>query len=463
MSSQDKHRGSWTGSTGFILAAVGSAVGLGNIWKFPYITGVNGGGAFVLLYLLCLAIVGLPLLIAEMTLGRLSGKASFGTYTTLAPPERGGRSWGGFGALIIISSFFLMSFYSVVGGWTIAYFVKAISGEFGPQASSDVPAIFDNFIADPVQGTLFHVLFMGACITFVMRGVSRGIERASKIMMPLLALLLLILLAHSLTMPGAGEALRFMFYPDFSQLKPTAILEAMGHSFFTLSLGMGVMIVYGSYLSKKSSIFISAAAVGIADTAIALAAGVTIFGIVFSAGLAPGSGPGLIFVTLPSLFAGLPFGSIWAVLFFLLLAVAALTSGISILEVSVSFVVEHLKISRQKVTLAIGAFITALGLLSVFSFNILSDITLITLHNGGEPKPLNIFDTMDYLISNWALTIGGLGAALFTGWAVPREQIWNELKGDVLGKTGFTIWLSITRFIAPVAVVFVLLHSVGVF
>lgn len=460
---EEQKRGSWTGAAGFILAAVGSAVGLGNIWKFPYIAGNNGGGAFVLIYILCLAIIGLPLLIAEMTIGRLSGKAAFGTYSSLAPTERGGRAWAGFGALIIVSSFFLLSFYSVVGGWTIAYFVKALTGTFDAQAAKTSQAIFENFVADPIQGVFYHLIFMAICMAVVARGVSKGIEHASKIMMPILSLLLLVLLAYSLTTPGAGQALRFMFYPDFSKLHPAAILEAMGHSFFTLSLGMGVMIVYGSYLDKKNSIFKAGATVALADTAIALIAGVTIFGIVFSAGQAPEQGPGLIFITLPALFAQLHFGSLWAVMFFLLLAFAALTSGISIIEVTVSYAVDQHRISRKKATLYIGSFIFLLGLLSVFSFNILADITLLTLHSSGSPKKLNIFDTFDYLISNWSLTIGGLGIALFTGWAVPRAQIWNELKDDALGKIGFSIWLSITRFIAPIAVIFVLLHSIGVF
>ncbi len=463
MTAPAKKRETWNSSTGFILAAIGSAVGLGNIWKFPYIAGQNGGGAFVIIYMLCLAFVGLPLMIGEMTLGRLAKQGPVGTYASLAPKSRGGKLWTIFGALIIVSTFILLSFYSVIGGWTIGYLFKTLTGTLSAGGAQSSGQVFDSFIADPVQSTLYHTIFMAICVGVVIGGVSKGIERASFILLPLLCLLLLILFGYSLTTPGAGEALRFMFYPDFSKLTPAAILEAMGHSFFTLSLGMGVMIVYGSYLKDKDSIFKAAGAVALADTAIALIAGVTIFGIVFSAGIEPGQGPGLIFVTLPSLFVNLPFGIVWGVLFFLLLAFAAITSGISILEVTVSYFVDTYGFARNKTALIIGATIFAFGMLSVLSFNLLSDVVLLTLHNGGKIKELGIFDTFDYLVSNWALTLGGLGVALFVGWGVPRADVWNELKDDALGKTGFTIWLMTTRFLAPIAVILVLLHSIGVF
>ncbi len=458
MSANDKPREHWSGSFGFVLAAVGSAVGLGNVWKFPYITGINGGGAFVLVYLLCIALVGLPLLVAEMTIGRKSQKEPMGAFSTLADPDRGGKWWGVFGWLVIVTAFLLLSFYSVVGGWTIGYFVKALSGAFTPETAKVSGEVFDSFVSNPVQSTVYHAIFMAGCIGVVVGGVSGGIERAARVLMPVFAVLLLTLLGYSLTLDGAPEALRFMFYPDFGKLTPAAVLEAMGHSFFTLSLGMGVIIVYGSYLSKQDSIFKSALAVSVADTVIALAAGVTIFGIVFSAGQEPGQGAGLVFVTLPSLFANLPLGNLWAALFFLLLGFAALTSGMSILEVAVAYFIDERGWSRKTATLTFGTVIFSLGLLSVLSFSVLSDFKLPLGEDGKT-----IFDSLDYLISNWALTLGGLGVAIYTGWGVKKEDLWEELKDDALGRVGFGGWWLVTRFVAPVAVILVLLHSVGLF
>lgn len=457
MSAKQQKRETWSGSFGFILASVGSAVGLGNVWKFPYITGENGGGAFVLVYLACIALIGLPLLIAEMTLGRRSQKEPLGAFTSLADAARGGKWWGFFGGLTILTAILLLSFYSVVGGWTIAYLVKAVSGAFTPEMAASSGDVFEAFIENPYKSAGYHAVFMGACIGVVLGGVSGGIERAAKILMPLFALLLVTLLAYSLTTEGASQALRFMFYPDFSKLTPAGVLEAMGHSFFTLSLGMGVMIVYGSYLKKKSSIFLSGTFIAIADTSIALMAGVTIFGIVFSAGQAPSAGPGLVFVTLPSLFANLPLGSFWAALFFLLLGFAALTSGISILEVSVAYFVDERGFSRKSATLVFGGAIFALGLLSVLSTSVLADFKIPIPGKG----PLTIFDSLDYIISNWALVINGLGVALYAGWGIKKDQLWDSLKDDKLGRVGFAVWLFLTRFIAPVAVIMVLLHGLG--
>lgn len=457
MSAEVQKRETWSGSLGFVLAAVGSAVGLGNVWKFPYVTGENGGGAFVLVYLGCIMLVGLPLLMAEMTLGRRSHMEPVGTFKTLASPERGGSKWVGFGALMVLTAVLLLSFYGVVGGWAIAYLVKALQGEFSPEGAARAADTFTALITSPWEATLYHALFMAGCIGVVIGGVSQGIERGAKVMMPALAVLLFVLLIYSLSTPGAGESLRFMFYPDFSKLTPAAVLEAMGHSFFTLSLGMGIMIVFGSYLSKKESIVKSSLMVVGADTLIALVAGVMIFGIVFSAGKDPEAGAGLVFITLPSLFANLPLGNFWAALFFLLLSFAALTSGISILEVAVAFLVDEGYVTRKKATLGIGTIIFVLGLLSVLSFSVLDGIKIPV---PGKPAK-SIFDALDYYISNWALTINGLGVALFAGWGIKMDVLWDELKDDILGRAGFFAWFFIIRFFTPIAVILVLLHSVG--
>ncbi|MEE8410156.1 MAG: sodium-dependent transporter, partial [Myxococcota bacterium] len=283
-------RGNWTGSTAFVLVAAGSAIGLGNIWKFPFITGMNGGGAFVLVYLLCIAIIGLPILAAEMLIGRKGGRGPVTTFATLASKERGGKAWSVFGWMAVITAFILLSYYSVVGGWTIAYAVKTVSGAFSADVVEEIPGMFDAFVTNSTQVVLYHLLFMTVTILVVIGGVQGGIERAAKILMPALGVLLLILLGRSLVSDGAGKALTFMFYPDFSKLTPAGILEAMGHAFFTLSLGMGAILVYGSYLKKEERIFKAALAVGILDTVIALVAGVMIFGIVFSSDLEPAAG-----------------------------------------------------------------------------------------------------------------------------------------------------------------------------
>ncbi len=448
-------RGNWTGSTAFVLVAAGSAIGLGNIWKFPFITGMNGGGAFVLVYLLCIAIIGLPILAAEMLIGRKGGRGPVTTFATLASKERGGKAWSVFGWMAVITAFILLSYYSVVGGWTIAYAVKTVSGAFSADVVEEIPGMFDAFVTNSTQVVLYHLLFMTVTIVVVIGGVQGGIERAAKILMPALGVLLLILLGRSLVSDGAGKALTFMFYPDFSKLTPAGILEAMGHAFFTLSLGMGAILVYGSYLKKEESILKAAVAVGVLDTVIALAAGVMIFGIVFSFDLEPAAGPSLIFKTMPVLFAQMAGGTFFALLFFLLLAFAALTSAISILEVVVAYVVDHEIMNRKLATLVFGGIIFLIGILSALSFGELEGVKLI-----GER---GIFDSLDYLVSNWSLPLGGLGVTLFAGWALETKVVKDELADDPWSKPLFTAWYALIRYVAPAAVVIVILSSVGFF
>mgnify|MGYP006287186641 CR=1 FL=1 len=461
----DGQREHWSGTLGFVLAAVGSAVGLGNVWKFPYEAGTNGGGAFVVVYLGCIAFLGLPMLVTEMVIGRRSEKGPVGAFLALAPEERGGRSWGGWGFFAILTGFLLLSFYSVVGGWTVGYVFKAISGEFAAAPVAEIPDMFGGLSGDPVWATIYHGLFMAATIGVVYGGVSDGIERATKIMMPTFGVLLLGMLVYSLTLSGAGEALSFLFAPDFSQITPQVVLDAMGQGFFTLSLGMGAMIVYGSYLNSDDSIIGSAIYVAIFNTLVAIMAGVVIFGVVFSKeGVEPGSGPSLVFETMPQLLAGLTGGYVLTIAFFVLLGFAALTSSISLLEVVVSYFVDELEIDRPKVALGMGTLIFVAGVPSVLSFSLLSDVTVSV--GGGEKT---IFGLLNYLVSNWALSLGGLGAALYAGWAVDPQEWFDEMTGPESGvdessadwfRLVVTGWLWMIRIVAPIGIFAILYNSV---
>jgi NSS family neurotransmitter:Na+ symporter len=461
---EDASREHWSGTLGFVLAAVGSAVGLGNVWKFPYMAGNNGGGAFVVVYLGCIAAIGLPMLVTEMVIGRRSEKGPVGAYRALAPEDRGGNAWVVWGFFAILTGFLLLSFYSVVGGWTIGYVVKAASGEFAATETGNIPGLFGDLSGSPMAATFYHFLFMAATTGVVYGGVTDGIERATKILMPVFGALLLGMFVYSLTLPGAGEGLSFLFAPDFGAIDATVVLDAMGQAFFTLSLGMGAMVVYGSYLNSDDSIIGSALYVAIFNTLVAITAGIVIFGVVFSKeGVEPGSGPSLVFETMPQLLSGLPGGYLLTIAFFVLLGFAALTSGISLLEVVVSYFVDELDISRQVVTVVVGFLIFLAGIPSVLSFSTLSDVTFAI---GGQDRV--IFGVLDYLISNWALSLGGLGAALYAGWAVDADAWFDELTGPDSGvepdsewyRLIVLGWIWIIRLVAPVAILAILYNSV---
>ncbi|MFB6352357.1 MAG: sodium-dependent transporter, partial [Bradymonadaceae bacterium] len=346
----DTDRENWSGTLGFVLAAVGSAVGLGNVWKFPYMAGDNGGGAFVMVYFACIAVIGLPMLVTEMVIGRRSDKSPVGAYHKLAK-EGSAQVWSIFGFLAVVTGFLLLSFYSVVGGWTIGYVVKAVNGQFATTPAEKIPGLFGKLASDPVWATTYHGIFMAATVGVVYGGVSDGIERATKIIMPVFGLLLFGLVAYSFTLPGASEGITFLFAPDFSAINATVVLDAMGQALFTLSLGMGAMIVYGSYLNSEDSILGSAVYVAIFNTLVALMAGVAIFGVVFSSNVEPAGGPSLVFETMPKLLTSLPGGNLFSIVFFVLLGFAALTSSISLLEVVVSYFVDERDMERHSVAL----------------------------------------------------------------------------------------------------------------
>ncbi|MFP5502402.1 MAG: sodium-dependent transporter [Candidatus Sericytochromatia bacterium] len=446
-------RGHWSGPLSFVLAAAGAAIGLGNIWKFPYITGVNGGGAFVLIYLLCIAFVGLPILISEMLIGRHTQRDTVGAYLKLSAGKPGGKAWSVFGWLAVVTCGVLLSYYSIVAGWTIDYFIKAITGTLARTEVEQIPGLFDTLVANPWLNLGYLALFMVMTTTIVAGGIKGGVEKANNILMPALFGLMTILLVYASTQKGFGAALTFLFAPDFSKLTAHGLLEALGHSFFTLSLGMGTVIVYGSYLNKGTSLVKAAISVAFLDTLIALMAGMTIFSIVFSFGLEPASGPSLIFKTMPVLFALLPGGMLLASLFFILLAFAALTSTISMLEVVVAYVVDEDHLSRKTASMIAGGVIFLLGILSALSNSTLSGVKLL-----GDR---NIFDSFDFLVSNVSLPIGGLAAAVFTGWLLSRQAADDEFEATGFEKGSRAFWRFCVRFVAPVAIIIVLLNSVG--
>jgi NSS family neurotransmitter:Na+ symporter len=432
-------RGSWATRIGFILAASGSAIGLGNIWKFPYITGVYGGGAFVLVYLFCVVLVGLPLMISELMIGRRTQKSPVGAFRAL---HHNRSPWQLTGWLGIASGFLILSFYSIIAGWALAYIFKSIVGFSG--SAEVIQGEFTNIVTDSRVTIFWHTIFMAMTIGIVMGGIQRGIERWSKVLMPLLGLILIGLMAHGLSTEGGSQALSFLFEPDFSQLSAEAVLSALGHAFFTLSLGMGAMITYGSYMKREASIIRDAITVSLLDTLIALLAGLAIFSMVFNYGLEPAAGPGLIFQTLPVLFAET--GPWISVPFFVLLSFAALTSAISLLEVLVSYFIDEKKWSRMKATLSLG-FLTYLT-------GLLSGIASLTLPFRGREQ--GFMDIFDFITTNYMLPIGGLLTCIFVAWVMPEHSKIDEFGSRGSLYKGLIITL---KFITPVAVIIVILHG----
>ena len=398
-----QNREQWGSKLGFILAATGSAVGIGNIWKYPSIAGQNGGGAFTLVYLVCIFIVGLSIVVAEFVIGRKTQLSPVGAFEKLSP----GSNWKWVGFLGVASAFVILSFYGVVGGWILKYIVDSIAGSFNNLSGNPeiAGAVFDGFITSTLSPIVYQILFMGLCIFVIVQGVKGGIEKWSKIMMPVIIVLLGVLAIRGITLEGGMEGLSFLFNPRFEDLTASAIVLALGHSFFTVSLGMGTMITYGSYLDKKQNLMSSALWVIFLDTAIAMLAGVAIFTTVFALGANPAEGPGLIFVILPSIFPQLAGGAIWGTLFFILLFMAALTSAISILEVVTAYFIDQKGWSRKKATIQFGAIITIVGVFCSLSLGGGINLTGFL----GMP----FFDVMDYLSSKYMLPIGGMLTAIF--------------------------------------------------
>ena len=369
MSTTKASHGQWSSRFGFILAATGSAVGLGNIWKFPYMTGVSGGSAFVLTYLLCIALIGVPILVMEWLIGRRAQKNPIQAMEHVALQEGRSRHWKWLGLVGILGAFLILSFYSVIGGWALDYLFRTGSGTFQGMNGEQTGAVFNGFLGDAGSLLLWHTVFMGLTMAIVAMGVTGGLERASRIMMPGLVLVLLILVGYGVTTGAAGRAAEFLFTPNWSAINGQVVLAALGHAFFTLSLGMGIMTAYGAYLGQDVNLLGTARTVVLLDTTIALMAGMAIFPLVFSHHLEPSAGPGLIFVTLPIAFGNMTGGTVLGALFFILLSFAALTSSMSLLEPVVALLEEKTPLGRKSATLVAGSVIWLLGVASLLSFN----------------------------------------------------------------------------------------------
>lgn len=448
-STRQSKQGSWSGRLAFILAATGSAVGLGNIWKFPYITGENGGGAFVLVYLLCIFAIGVPIMMAEILIGRRGRQNPVNTMETLAKQENASGLWKMLGWMGIITGIMIFSYYSVIAGWALSYFVDALQGVFSQITADEAGQHFTGLLGSWSHLLFWHTIISAIVIFIVARGVRGGLEKAVTILMPALLIMLVLMVGYAMRNGEFEKGLSFLFTPDFSKLTGEAILIAMGHAFFTLSLGMGAIMAYGAYLPKNVSIGGATITIAIADTAVALLAGLAIFPIVFANGLEPSSGPGLIFTTLPIAFGQMPYSTLFASIFFLLLVFAALSSAISLIEPAVARITEKSNISRTGATLLIGVFSWLLGIGSILSFNIWSDDKL-----GGK----TFFDWMDYLTSNIMLPLGGVLIALFAGWIMHKQSSQDELR---IKGIGYQLWLVLVRFVAPIAVLIVLLKVTG--
>ncbi|HMA99249.1 MAG TPA: sodium-dependent transporter, partial [Wenzhouxiangella sp.] len=402
--------GMWSSRLAFVLAATGSAVGLGNIWRFPYITSENGGGAFVLVYLICIALVGLPVMFSEIVIGRRGRMSPVNSMRELADDVGASRAWMGLGFLGILAGFLILSFYSVVAGWTLHYGFLYLKQLFGAPGISDPSATFSALLGNAGELTFWHGIFMVMTVGVVALGVEKGLERAVGILMPVLFVLLLILLMYGISTGHFWDGAAFMFKPDWSQLSGTMIVTAMGQAFFTLSLGMCAIMTYGAYLPSHVDVPKVGTAVAFSDTAVALIAGLAIFPVIIAFGIDPGSGgAGLIFTSLPLAFAEMPLGIAYGMAFFLLLSVAAWTSSISLMEPAVAYLVEATNLSRKASALLVASLGWVMGLASVFSFNIWSSVSI-----GGK----SIMDAIEFVAADVMLPIGGLLTAIFAGWVL---------------------------------------------
>ncbi|MDX9812798.1 MAG: sodium-dependent transporter [Bacteroidales bacterium] len=434
-----------------IAAVAGSAVGLGNIWRFPYLTGENGGAAFLFVYLIIALAVGIPVMTSEFIIGRAARKNPYGAFRKLAP----GKPWYMIGLMGVVAAFMILAFYTTVAGWTLEYFYQTVTGNLAGKNDSELTLMYNDFLRGSFRPLLWFLVFMGLTALIIIAGVTKGIEKYTKILMPVLFVILILLCVRALTLDGARKGFDFLFSPDFSKITPKVILQALGQAFFSLSIGMGTLITYGSYISSGENLAKSSLFVVIADISIAVLAGMAIFPAVFALGGSPASGEGLVFIILPGIFDRMPFGQVFGTLFFLLLSLAALTSTISVLEVIVAWMTEELNLSRKKATIASTAAVSVLGLFTVYSFGPLDSVRL-----GGK----NIFGMLEYLTSNIMLPVGGLFIVLFIGWFFSREQTRNQLTNDGTLKGGYIpVLMFLLKFIAPVAIAMVFLYGLGLF
>lgn len=442
----EQNRGNWSSRFGFIMAAVGSAVGLGNLWKFPYLAGENGGGAFVLVYIVLIIILGFTLMLAEMTVGRHSNSDAYGAYNKI---KKGFGFIGGFG---ILSGFLILSYYSVVGGWVMKYITASFSG-----IGADKSEYFSSFISSPVEPLVYHLIFMGLTAVIVIRGISGGIEKAAKLLMPALFVLLLLTVIRSVTLDGAMEGIRYFMNPDFSEITLKVVIAALGQVFFSLSLGMGIMVTYGSYLRKDEDLEKDAFLIPSLDSLVAIISGFAILPAVFAFGFAPTEGPGLMFITLPAVFESMPLGTFFGALFFLLVFFAALSSSISLMEVTVAFGIDQFKWTRKKSVLFFTTLMFLIGIGASLSMGAWSDFLIPWI----DGNAYGIFDFLDVLTSYYLLPLGGLFGAIFIGyiWGVPNAV--KEIKTGSKFRTE-KLWTILIKYVVPALVFIILLSTTGV-
>ena len=436
-------RDSFSGKFGIIAAAAGSAIGLGNIWRFPYVCGQNGGAAFLILYLACIIVIGLPVMLAEFSIGRKSQSNAYRAFRKLSP----GTKWYSIGVMGIVAAFVILSFYSAVGGWTIEYIYRSVAGTISDHPKEQ----FNSFISGSFKPIFYQFIFLMLTFAIVMMGVKKGIERSSKILMPLLLVLLIVLCIRSVTLPGASEGLSFLLKPDFSKLTGNSVLLAMGQAFFSLSLGMGCLITYGSYVKRSENLTYVAGMIAGADTLIAILAGIAIFPAAAAFGIEPGSGEGLVFITLPGVFKQMAGGMIFSFCFFVLLCIAALTSAMSLLEVVVSYCVEELKLKRVWATLWVTLCVFVLGVFCSLSLGIVPGLQLF-----GK----SFFSLMDFSASNILLPAGGFFIAIYAGWVLKKRITVKELTNDGNRKINYLrIFFFLIRYVVPVAILIVFISG----
>jgi NSS family neurotransmitter:Na+ symporter len=442
--------GEWSSRTAFILAATGSAVGLGNIWKFPYITGENGGGAFVLIYILCVLFIGIPIMLSEVYLGKRGRLNPIASIRYISERENRSKNWQIIGLIGILAGILILSYYSVIAGWTMAYATRTAFGVINNIDALGATKMFNDFVSDPERLLAWHTIFSIITAIVVSKGVKSGLESAVIRLMPALLVLLLALVIFSAIEGDFINGMKFMLYPDFSQVTWKTILIAMGQAFFSLSLGMGALMVYGSYLSSDISIPQTCVIVASLDTLVALLAGLAIFPIVISAGLEMTQGPGLLFQTLTVAFGAMPGGQLFGTLFFILLIFAAWTSSISLIEPMVIWLIEKFNISRIQAAIISSGTAWLLGIGTIVSFNIGKEIKIFNM---------NIFEMLDYLTSNILLPMGGIMITIYVSWLISKESIDSELniRSTILRR----IWYLSARIIAPLAVIFVMLNALG--
>jgi NSS family neurotransmitter:Na+ symporter len=442
-------RDSFTSKFGIIAATAGSAIGLGNIWRFPYLAGENGGGAFLFLYLSFVLLLGIPVMLSEIVIGRKTQRNPIGAFLKLAP----GKPWFLIGIMGVAAAFMILAFYAAVAGWTMEYLYQSVVNGFQGKSPEQLGEMFTSFREGSWRPILWFLLFMVLTSSIVISGIKKGIEKYTKILMPLLLVILVILSIRSLTLPGSGEGLRFLFKPDFSKITADTILQALGQAFFSLSIGMGTLITYGSYIRRNDNLANTVLSVSMADTFIAVLAGIAIFPAVFAFGIDPAAEEGLVFIVLPSIFQQMIGGYFFSILFFILLAVAALTSTISMLEVVVAYFVEELKLTRKRATIISSLLISVLGLFAAGSWGWFDNLTLF-----GN----NVFGLLNSSV-NIMLPLGGFFIVVFIGWFMGKKAVEGELSNEGSLKARFTIVFKfLVKFIAPIAIAIVLLNQVGI-